>query len=88
MLGNACQGQTDAVNGVFDSSPARDIESEIAGDGIDADGVQRDTASVDGRDQLTGAGVDTGWFCGCHPAGAKARKKTLRGGLSHTLAFA
>ncbi len=39
MLGNACQGQTDAVNGVFDSSLARDVESEIAGDGIDAGGI-------------------------------------------------
>jgi hypothetical protein len=34
-----------------------DVQPEIAGNGVDFGGIERDTAAVDGVDQLAGAGV-------------------------------
>ena len=88
MTGNTGQGCANAGDGVLDRGLARNFEPEIASDGVHAGSIERDTATVDGFDQLTGAGVGAGRRLGLKPAGAQAGKKTLGGVLSHTLAFA
>lgn len=69
MLGNPCQRQADAGDGVFDAGLARDLKAQITGNGIDPGGIQRDAAAVDGLDQLAGAGVGCHWCWRREPAG-------------------
>ena len=69
MLGNPCQRQTNPRDGVFDAGLARDLKTQIAGNGVDPGGIQRDAAAVDGLDQLAGAGVGCQWCRRREPAG-------------------
>ena len=88
MLGNPCQRQADTDDGVFNAGLARDLQTEITGNGIDPGSIQWDATPVDGGNQLAGAGVGRCWRRRREPATPQSGKKALGGGFSHTLAFA
>ena len=56
-LWRPAQGLADALDGFLQPGPGRHVQPEIAGNGVDFGGIERDTAAVDGVDQLAGAGV-------------------------------
>ncbi len=57
MIGGARQRQADAFDGFFHGCLAWNVESEVAGDGVNLGGIERDAAAIDRRDQLAGAAV-------------------------------
>jgi hypothetical protein len=57
MAGRALKRLADALDGLFGRGVARDFEAEVAGDGVDPGGIERNAAALDGGDQLPGAGV-------------------------------
>ena len=78
MAGRALKRLANALDCLFGRGVARDFEAEVAGDGVDPAGIERNAAALDSGDQLPGAGIVRERGGLAEKSGLEPREKAFR----------